>query len=300
MKRAILAAGLLVPAVLAGRVLMSSPQDEVVSRLSRLLPESVQGWKTETIDDLYDPQTIFQYIDGAGEVYIAYNFKHLLSRRYKKGGQPDIIADLFDMGTPADAFGVFTHDLDGDDPGVGQGGTYKAGLLSFWRDRFFVSLFAERETPEAKAAMAEIGKTTAAWIGRDGSRPLLLRLLPPEFAADKAVHYFHSPVVLNYHFFVGRDNLLKLGPDTEAVLSKPARGKGAVLLIVKYGAGAGAAAEAYRSFVERFSPRPRQDGLAEADDGTWIAAASRDDIVLVVFRAPTAERAREILAEVPR
>lgn len=277
---------------------MSMPQDEVAERLSRLLPPSVQGWTSESSDNLFDPETIFQYIDGAGEVYIAYNFKHLLSRRFGKSGQPDIIADVFDMGTPEDAFGVFTHDLDGDDAGAGQGSNYKAGLLSFWRDRFFVSLFAERETPEAKVALAELGKTIAARIGRDGPRPSLLRLLPPEFAGEKSVHYFHSPVVLNYHFFVSRDNLLNLGPQTEAVLSKPPRGKGEVLLIIKYAAGPKAAAEALKRFQAAFLSGEHPGKPAETADKTWTAAEGRGDLVIISFRAPTAGRANETLAMV--
>lgn len=110
--------------------------------LRDLLPMEIHGWKTAEEDREFNPETIFDYIDGAGEVYRAYNFEKLLSRHYFKKGQPEIFADVFDMGTPADAFGVFTHDLEGEDLGIGQGSTYNGGLLSFWKDRFFLSLYA--------------------------------------------------------------------------------------------------------------------------------------------------------------
>ena len=107
--------------------------------LGDLLPREINGWKAEAKDEVYDSQTIFDYIDGAGEIYRAYNFKLLLARRFAKEGQPDIIADLFEMTSSKDAFGVFTHDLEGYDAGIGQGSTYKGGLLSFWKSHIFVS-----------------------------------------------------------------------------------------------------------------------------------------------------------------
>ena len=38
-----------------------------------------------------------------------------MARRFHKDGKPDIVVDAFDMGSSEDAFGVFTHDLDGED-----------------------------------------------------------------------------------------------------------------------------------------------------------------------------------------
>ena len=120
--------------------------------LARFLPDEVEGWKAEGNDQVYDSQTIFDYINGAGEVYRSYNFRELLVRRFKREGQPDIVIDFFDMGSSKDAFGVFTHDLEGEDAKIGQGSTYKGGLLSFWKGQFFVSLYAEEETEEKEEA----------------------------------------------------------------------------------------------------------------------------------------------------
>ena len=184
--------------------------------LPAYLPKDVLGWTTAGEDQWFDPQTIFDYIDGGGEIYRAYNFQRLFVRRLKKAGQPDIIVDFFDMGSAKDAFGVFTHDLEGDDWGIGQGSTYKSGLLSFWRDRYFISLTAEAETPETKAALMALGKHIAAATGKDGAKPALLNFLPTRMASEKNVHYFHNHIILNYHFFVSDGNILKLDQTTEA------------------------------------------------------------------------------------
>lgn len=48
--------------------------------LHHALPRTREGWKAMPGEDhIYDNETIFDYIDGAGEVYRAYNMKRCLS-----------------------------------------------------------------------------------------------------------------------------------------------------------------------------------------------------------------------------
>jgi hypothetical protein len=279
---------------------VSAAQDDVVQILKSLLPREVQGWKAEAKDQIYDPETIFDYIDGAGEVYRSYNFNRLLSRRYQKEENPDIIVDLFDMASPADAFGVLTHDLDGEDVTIGQGGNYKGGLLSFWKDRFFVSIFSEKETDETKQALFALGKSIATDIPREGAKPSLLALLPAGFTDSKSVHYFHNHIILNYHFFVSQDNILNLDQTTEVALAKSGpRGKNGVLLLVKY-PDEEEASDAYESFVKAYMPDAKVPRLVQTEDNKWTAAHAWRDLVAVIFGAPSAEAAQGILAEVDK
>jgi hypothetical protein len=277
---------------------MNASQDPSASRLKSLLPSEALGWKAEAADHVFDRDSIFEYIDGAGEVYRAFNFRLLLSRRFHREGKPDIIIDLFDMGSPADAFGVFTHDLEGEEAGFGQGSNYKGGLLTFWRDRYLVCLFAEGETAETKAALFTLAAPIAAAIGRDGAKPALLDLVPAGFAPPSEIRYLHSPVILNYHFFVSAENVLGLGPDTAAVLAKSFdKGRNGVLLAVRY-PGPAEAAAAFARFAKAFLGDAAGVGIVRAGDGTWTAARRAKDVVAVVFRAPTDAAANALLNKV--
>ena len=55
-----------------------SPKDGDTD-LGVLLPKEINGWSVTEEDRLFDPETIFDYINGAGEVYRAFNFKSLFS-----------------------------------------------------------------------------------------------------------------------------------------------------------------------------------------------------------------------------
>ena len=60
------------------------------------LPAELQGWKYDGHEKVYDRKTIFNYIDGGGEVYLAYGFTEVLVRTYEKKGQPSMEIAIFE------------------------------------------------------------------------------------------------------------------------------------------------------------------------------------------------------------
>ena len=276
---------------------MTQPIPPDVQRAAAFIPPTVGPYVSEA-DQTFDAETIFGYIDGAGEVYRSYNMKFLVSRRFHKDGKPDIVVDLFDMGSPEDAYGVFTHDLDGEDAGVGQGSNYKAGLLSLWKDRFFLSVYAEEETAETKGLVFELGRRIDNAIPGRGKMPDLLRLLPAAGLDAGRVRFFHNHSVLNYHFFVADRDILLLEQTASAVLAPyPTAGGPSYLIVVRYPDGA-KAARAYGSFAKNYMPDAKESGIVRTEDRRWTASAKAGDIVIVVFGADSEQFAMDQLASV--
>ena len=176
-------------------------QAEPLNKLHQDLPKQLSGWSAEPKDHIYDDKTIFRYINGAAEVYKAYNMKQCLSRRYVIDDGPDIVLDIFDMSTPEDAFGVFTHDTDGKPIKIGQAGRIRPGWLSFWKHRFFVSIYTEEETEAAEKAVLALGGKVASLIQKKGSKPTIVSRLPNGGLQADDIRYLHHPIILNYHFY---------------------------------------------------------------------------------------------------
>lgn len=266
---------------------MEDPSIDGKIALGDLLPQEINGWQATAKDEIYDPQTIFDYIDGAGEVYRSYNFKQLLARRFTKEGKPDIVADLFDMETSKDAFGVFTHDLEGEDARIGQGSTYNGGLLSFWKDRFFVSLYSEEETEDTRKALFALGEKVASSIKKEGKEPDIVSLLPSENLVERSAHYFHNHLILNYHFYVSDENILLLDQQTEAALGIYREDdEKSYILVVHYPEGK-KASQAYKSFMQSYMPDATELGLVQTEDLKWTAANLHQDFVIIIFNAPS-------------
>lgn len=269
-----------------------------IQNLHAVLPKYIQGWSAEPSDRFFDDETIFDYIDGAGEVYRAYNMRKCLSRRYTIPKGPAIALDIFDMQSSEDAFGVFTHDQDGEPVDVGQGGLYRSGWLSFWKGRFFVSIYMEEESGAAERAVRRLAQEVASRIPQEGPKPGVLSSLPQKGLQPRTIRYLHHYILLNYHFYLADDNILNLGPDTKAALAGYKRGEeDAQLLLVEY-SKTGEAGKAHRKFLNSYLPEARSTGPVLLENNKWSAAALKGKLLVIVLEADSRGLAESLMKEV--
>lgn len=267
---------------------MADPKRIDRHELARLLPDDVRGWAPDRADGFYDHATLYELIDGGAEVYRALNVRAVLSRQYVKPAAPDLIVDIFDMGSAADAYGAFHHDMrEGEDAGVGDESEAFGGSIAFWRDRYFVSEVALDDDTETCDAMRELGLVITAAIPSAGQAPPLVQSLPREGLVASQIHYFHDKALLDRHLFVGHENVLDLDRRTEGVVARYRIGQpgdagdpSTALLLVLYPAAERAA-------------RARR-GLAGAPD--LSESATRGKLLAAVFGAPSQQIARRLIA----
>jgi hypothetical protein len=206
--------------------------------------------------------------------------------------------DIFDMGSSENAFGVFTHDQDGEALDMGQGALYRPGWLSFWKDRFFVSIYAEEETAAVEKTVSDLGKVVSSLIKDQGPKPRILLKLPQEGLQPRSTRFLHHYIILNYHFYLADRNILNLGPQTDVVLTRYLwRKQRARLLLVNY-PNVGKAAEARTSFFMHYLPDADSTGVALLEDGKWSAAAAKGTLLAVVLESDTRQFAQSLLKRV--
>jgi hypothetical protein len=272
---------------------LADPLDEIRT----LLPASFGEWKAEEGDRFYDPRTLFDYIDGAGEVYRAYNMRRCLSRRYVGAGGASLVLDIFDMGTSEDAYGVFTHDRDGDPVALGQEGLYKSGWLRFWKGRFFISVFDETQTAASAEGARIPAKAVSELIRESGRKPALINRLPSPGLETRSLRYLHDPVVLNTHFYLSDENILRLDSRTEAVLATYLREDAKVTLLLVQYSDTEKARSAYESIMKHYLPDAGPEGIAQLEDRKWAGAGLRGRLLAAVLEADGREPARRLLAD---
>ena len=260
------------------------------------VPGEFQGWQAQDTIEVYDRETIFDYIDGAGEIYRSYGFRKLVVLRMSRAGQPAIVVELFDMGTSEDAYGISNFSGEGEEAGIGQGSEYRKGLLCFWQSNFFVCIQTERETPEAKEALLGLAREIEGRIATTGEKPELLGCLPDEGLQRESIRYFHIHSSLNYHYFVADQNILNLDRQTEAVLARYEPDE-CYLLCIRYPSPE-RAKEAYGSFVNAYIPEAKESGIAQIENGKWVVAKLEREFIVVVFDAPTRPFAEDLVRAV--
>jgi hypothetical protein len=262
-------------------------------------PAAVEGWKWDGKEEVYESRAIFDYIDGAGEVYLAYNFKKLIVREFEKSGQPRLIAELYDMGSSNDAYGIFSLERQDEDAGIGQGSEFGGGLLRFWKGRFFVSVYPSGEGPEAGKTILSLGRAIAHSIPATGQAPKLIGALPDGKMGlvENSIRYLHSHILLNQRFFVATRNILNVNAQTEVVLAQYLRAGNKIhVLLIRYPDGNEAEA-ALQSFRSAYMPEGTQKGLLQTEDKRWSVTKRVKEFVLIVFGASHEQEGEELIKE---
>jgi hypothetical protein len=274
-------------------------QTPLSNPMQDLLPQSILQWRVSEPPRSYPGTRIFEYMDGAGEVYRAYDFKDLLVQRYACPNQEEILVEIFDMRSARNAFGVFTY-MKGRGPAVpvGQDGEYKSGLLCFWKGKYFVYTMIDKENDEATKAVLKLGKAISDAIHETGERPPFLQLLPQGEYLPNTLRYFFTHEILNSHFYVADGNPLLLDGTTEGLLVRMKHDK-SYLLLIGY-PSRGQADSGYTSFLKQYMPRTLEQGIVKTANGKWTACMKQNTSIAIVFDAATRKEATRILNIVKR
>ncbi len=263
--------------------------------LSQSIPVSIAGWQADEEDETYDRDTLYGYMNGGAEVFLAFDFREVFVRRYGQNGSDEIVLDVYDMGSPAEAFGIFSCDREDPEAGIGQGSEFGFGMLRFWRNRFFVTIMTSAEDEAVDAAILDLGRAVAAELGPDGEPPALLRLLPTDGLIEERTSFFHSNINLNNRYFIASDNILGLGDDSGCAFAEYQGddAESVKLMVVSYPDSA-RADEAFDSFIRGYMPEAGESGLAPMEDGGWTLARVHDEYLSIIFDAPTEDSAQRI------
>jgi hypothetical protein len=260
--------------------------------LGSLVPssDSVAGWRLQGKPSAYTRDTLYEYIDGGADFYLGYGFRRVLVAEYAGFGEEKITAELYDMGSSYDAFGVFANDRAAVGPPVGQESSAAGGLLTFWKGSLFVRLFSDRDSERAREAILKLGKAVATALRTTGRKPPLLRLLPAAGLAPTSVRYLHTDTALNNLLYLP-GNPLKLGRDTSAAYGEypKAAGKPIKIVIVRYpdATRARAACLAVRSmYAHTARLRGRYGAVGTVVHGRYVG---------LVSNAPDSATARRLL-----
>jgi len=264
------------------------------------IPRQFGEWKSDGKTQSYDRQTIYKYIDGGAELYLAYDFRQVSSRKYTGPNNGEIVMDIYDMGTSADAYGIFSSEREDAEAGIGQGSDYGGGLLRFWKGSMFVSILAVSGGEKAEKAVLELGKIMDKVLPSTGSEPTIMKYIPKENLDMKRTRYFHTSLVLERKYYIANENILFLNPKTDCLLAEyPINDKDAMLLLYIRYENYSEAKKAYDNFIKVYMPEAK-DGLAQMENKKWTMAVLDQNIVRIVFEAPEKKNAFDLHTAVRR
>lgn len=168
--------------------------------------EAFADWAPAGSPATFTPADLFQLIDGGADLVIEYGFRRLLHAEYQKRSDPGIrlSIDLYDMGTPEGAFGIYGYER-GERPSnetLGDEGIVLSSSLTFRKGRYYVKFETSDLTGTTIRSLRPAALQTASRLPGPAGRLEALDCFPPEGLV-------HGSARLLLHGALGIDTLGK-------------------------------------------------------------------------------------------
>jgi hypothetical protein len=197
----------------------------------------------------YNRSELYDYINGGAEVYLDLDFVRVGACDYviELEEETYFTLDIYDMGAPLNAFGIYSAERYGDIPEVKMGveGYMGGGALNFWSGQYYVKIRADDEGKAINRLLLKMAEYVTGRMGDPGDLPGALRLFPQQDRVKASARY-------------AARNLLGI-PKLHGFSYRYERKKTEIILYLCPYEDEKKALEAERQFVDRLKSKPRPD-----------------------------------------
>jgi len=158
-------------------VIISSP----ATLMGEVTFPEMEGFTIDTDYDVYVPDTLYEYINGASEVFLQYEFEELHIADYYLGDE-SINVEIYVHGTPEMAFGMYTKErrptytfVD-----IGIQGHQSATQIYFVKGRNYVKVMTSSTSSQIRDAMAPLAMKLSDSLEGTLEMPSIVTQLPKE------------------------------------------------------------------------------------------------------------------------
>ncbi len=255
----------------------SSPLQEVFRNTA-----GISGWATTSEARVYNPNNLFDLVDGQAEAFFAYNFRQVAVQRYQNG-DARLDAEVWQLASPADAYGLFTASATGPSASIGNEGDTEPGRrVSFWQECYVAHISARQKIDDA--ILMNFARAISQALPNGGERPALVGRLPQTGLKGRGFIFFRKELSIQDQVWLGGKNILGLSETTHGVLARyEVRGQTARLLLVEYPASDQASA-----------------GLQALQSGkvtNLVSVQAQGNVLGAVFGKVDTEAAKQLLTE---
>jgi hypothetical protein len=165
---ALLSVGLVVPLACGA----SGPGDEIFS--------DIDGWTRDGEPLTYSPDDLFEYINGAADVYLGYEFQELASLSYDRGESQSLTIDVYRHDSNRNAFGIYSQErpLEARFVNIGSQGYYEEGVLNFWKGHYYVKIVGFDLRDDDEPLLTGVARDIAGRLEGETGFPKPVQCLP--------------------------------------------------------------------------------------------------------------------------
>lgn len=185
--------GLMVGAILTGGI---GAEGKTVS-----FPE-MSGWRLDGKSHFFSPQTLYEYINGAADLYLTYEFQDLQVAEYKGGKKAGVTVEVYRHKDPTQAFGIYSQErlagarfLE-----LGAQGYYEPNVMNFLVGPYYVKINGFNTGEDDERILLPFARKMEEILGGKTSLPAILASFPEE-GKKKNSEKFIAKNFLGYSYF---------------------------------------------------------------------------------------------------
>jgi hypothetical protein len=142
----------------------------------------MDGWDQPEKPQLYSPETLYEYIDGAADLYLSYEFQELGVAEYRDAQKASVTVEIYRHSTPTQAFGIYSQErlanaklLD-----IGAEGYQEPTVLNFVAGPYYVKINGYNTGPEDERTLLVFGRKIEEILGGKTPLPGILTAFPQD------------------------------------------------------------------------------------------------------------------------
>jgi hypothetical protein len=162
----------------------------------------IAGWRQSVEVQTFTPKTLYEYINGAADLYLMYDFQELKVAEYQNDKKASITVEVYRHQTPTHAFGIYSQERlpSANFIEIGAQGYVENNVFNFLTGPFYVKISRYNTGAEDQGVLLAFAKTVSENLGEKGAPPSILTTFPAE-GKIKNSEKFIAQNFLGYSFF---------------------------------------------------------------------------------------------------
>ena len=142
----------------------------------------MSGWKQSGEIQTFTSKDLYEYIDGASDLYLSYDFQELDVAEYQNERKAAITIEVYRHQTPEDAFGIYSQERFPTAAflAIGAQGYSEKDFLNFVAGPYYVKISSYKLEAEGQETLVSFARKLAEHLGQKGQLPSILKSFPGE------------------------------------------------------------------------------------------------------------------------
>jgi hypothetical protein len=147
-----------------------------------LFPE-LENWSLKIDETVYVPDNLWELINGAAEIYLAYEFQDLHIGEYTNERNEMIQVELYRHRNPENTFGIYSAERmpDYQFNAIGVEGYTSFGTLNFFSGNYYVKIVWSGTGDANDKILAELAEKIEKKLNQDNKWPDILTYFPDQY-----------------------------------------------------------------------------------------------------------------------